>query len=201
MGLEKTGLKLINAWAKTSERSLLATRPVKVNIEGLKYKPDIIADTFIPTSKKTFSFGPPKAPKPNSIQQIPYKCKGAEVQLTLRSGVESCEFDHNLIKSLPGYTDKNGEILPYLFLDFINVTEKGNGIGTQIMDDIIHIAKQKCGGRLLLIPSYDLKNPSPFYYKCGLRPTTECGIEELNNYFTKGTPFKSGSSQPMYLPI
>lgn len=37
MGLEKAGLKLINAWAKTSERSLLATKPVKVNPKSLGY--------------------------------------------------------------------------------------------------------------------------------------------------------------------
>lgn len=44
MGLEKAGLKLINAWAKTSERSLLATKPVKVNIEGLKLAPQLEGD-------------------------------------------------------------------------------------------------------------------------------------------------------------
>ena len=44
MGLEKAGLKLINAWAKTSERSLLATRPVKVNIEGLRLASQLESD-------------------------------------------------------------------------------------------------------------------------------------------------------------
>lgn len=37
MGIEKAGLKLINAWAKTSERSLLATRHVKVNPHELGF--------------------------------------------------------------------------------------------------------------------------------------------------------------------
>lgn len=45
MGLEKAGLKLITAWTKTSERSLLATRPVKVNIEGLRLAEPLSADT------------------------------------------------------------------------------------------------------------------------------------------------------------
>ena len=46
MGIEKAGLKLINAWVKTGERSLLATRPMKVNIEGLRYAPQLEGDVL-----------------------------------------------------------------------------------------------------------------------------------------------------------
>lgn len=47
MTLGKIGTTLgkeIIAWTRTSGRSLLATRPVKVNIEGLKYAPKLEAD-------------------------------------------------------------------------------------------------------------------------------------------------------------
>lgn len=37
MGLEKAGIKIITAWAKTGEKTLLATRPVKVNTKSLGY--------------------------------------------------------------------------------------------------------------------------------------------------------------------
>lgn len=53
MGLEKVGTKFITAWVKAGEKSLLATRPVKINIkQPLIYKPKYehefkkILDTF-----------------------------------------------------------------------------------------------------------------------------------------------------------
>ena len=50
MGLEKIGLNLgkeIIAFTRTGGKSMLATRPVKVNITELKYTPDLKADTFV----------------------------------------------------------------------------------------------------------------------------------------------------------
>ena len=70
-----------------------------------------------------------------------------------------------------------------------------------VMEDIKRIARDKCGGRLLLQPGNEFRNPSPFYYKCGLRSTTKDGADEILAYLNNGTPFKSGSSAPMYLPI
>lgn len=49
MGIEKAGLQLgkeIIAWTRTNAKSLLATRPVKVNISGLKYTPKLKSDTL-----------------------------------------------------------------------------------------------------------------------------------------------------------
>lgn len=47
MGFEKIGVNIskeIIAWTRTSGKSLLATRPVKVNIQGLKYVPQFEKD-------------------------------------------------------------------------------------------------------------------------------------------------------------
>ncbi len=55
MGLEKAGLKFINAWTKTSERSLLATSPVKVNISELRLAPTIKSDVLQITSPNKLS--------------------------------------------------------------------------------------------------------------------------------------------------
>ena len=44
MGFEKIGVNIskeIIAWTRTSGKSLLATRPVKVNIQGWKYVPQL----------------------------------------------------------------------------------------------------------------------------------------------------------------
>ena len=46
MVLEKAGLKFINAWVKASEKSLLTTKPMKVNIEGLRYAPSLEGDVI-----------------------------------------------------------------------------------------------------------------------------------------------------------
>lgn len=58
MGLEKTGLQLgkeIVAWTRASGKSLLATKPVKINTAGLKLSPQLERDTFVPQlSSKTF---------------------------------------------------------------------------------------------------------------------------------------------------
>lgn len=50
MGLEKVGASIgkeIIAWAWTGGKGLLATRPVKINTIGLKYAPQLKADTFV----------------------------------------------------------------------------------------------------------------------------------------------------------
>lgn len=52
MGLEKLGTKFLTAWAKTGEKSLLATRPVKVNISGLKFCTSELGSTSMQTSKR-----------------------------------------------------------------------------------------------------------------------------------------------------
>lgn len=56
MGLEKAGLNLskeIIAWTRTSGKSLLQTRPVKINTAGLKFAPNLTADTFCTTNPLT----------------------------------------------------------------------------------------------------------------------------------------------------
>ena len=58
MGLEKVGEtigKEIVAWARTSGKSLLTTKPLKVNTCGLRYTHELKSDIFLPTSltKKT----------------------------------------------------------------------------------------------------------------------------------------------------
>lgn len=55
MGLEKVGTKFITAWAKAGEKSLLATRPVKVNTCSLKYIPNLTHDTVSFTNNSYIS--------------------------------------------------------------------------------------------------------------------------------------------------
>lgn len=59
MGIEKAGLNLgkeIIAWARSGGKSMLATKPVKVNIEGLKLAPQLQNDTFVKMSNNIDEF-------------------------------------------------------------------------------------------------------------------------------------------------
>ena len=136
----------------------------------------------------------------NKIKPIQIKLENATACLTERCAIDS-PVDLELIRSLPGYTDKNGEILPYLFVESFFVNDKGKGHGSKALSKIIQLAKDKYGGRLLLKPQNRDRNPSPFYFKNGFLSTTEQGSRELDNYFRHGIPFQSGYSDPMYLPI
>lgn len=54
MGLEKVGTKFITAWVKAGEKSMLATKPIKVSTIGLKYASEISGDV-VQISKKVKS--------------------------------------------------------------------------------------------------------------------------------------------------
>ena len=151
--------------------------------------------------RPTIKFGASVKPSHWTVEEIPYTRQGANVTLTYREGAETLPFDPNLLKNIKGYTDSNGNVLPYILLDSLEVQNRGNGLGKVVMEDIKQIAKDRCGGRLILQPGNEYRNPSPFYYKCGLRSTTKDGADEILAYLNNGTPFKSGSSAPMYLPI
>ena len=133
-------------------------------------------------------------------KKFPFKTRDAYVHLTERTAANSA-VSTDLLARLSGYTDANGNVLPYLFVEGLSVDVKGKGTGRNIMAEIIKIAKEKYGGRLVLKPENKICNPSPFYAKCGLASTTERGAKEILDYFKKGIPFASGSSDPMYLPI
>jgi predicted RNA-binding protein len=135
-----------------------------------------------------------------SLKIIPFKTKDAYVLLTERTDADS-KIDRSILSQLNGYTDADGNILPYLFVEGLSVYDKGNGNGKRIMEEIIKIAKEKYGGRLILKPENKVSNPSPFYAKCGLVSTTSKGAKEITDFFGKGIPFASGNSDPMYLPI
>ena len=131
---------------------------------------------------------------------IPFKIKGAFVSLTER-GANNSAVDPKLLAQIRGYTDSKGNILPYLFIEGISVEEKGKGMGKDIMEKIIKIAKENYGGRLVLKPENKDCNPTPFYVKCGLTSMTEKGKKEIEDFFLRGKLFESGNSDPMYLPI
>lgn len=145
-----------------------------------------------------------KSAKSTSVKHLPksvfFRYEGAMVQLTERTALDSA-VDVNVLKTLSGYVDDKGEILPYLFVDGIRVQEKGKGTGKKAMDKIIQLAKEKYGGRLLLKPENRDCNPSIFYHKCGLLSTTEKGAKEISDFIKFGKPFESGYSDAMYLPI
>lgn len=150
---------------------------------------------------RKFNFGRPTKIDNYAMEPISYEREGAKVTLTYRKGTESLEFFPDVLKGIQGYTDSNGNVLPYILLDSLEITNKGHGLGRLVLEDIKQIARDRCGGRLLLLPSNKYRNPSPFYYKCGLRSTTKEGTDEILAYLNNGTPFKSGDSSPMYLPI
>ena len=133
-------------------------------------------------------------------KSIPFYIKGATVHLTERT-MANTVVDKDLLSTLEGYVDSQGNILPYLFVEGLRVEDKGKGLGKEIMAKIIKIAKEKYGGRLVLKPENKDCNPSPFYAKCGLISMTEKGKNEILNYFEYNIPFQSGYSDPMYLPI
>ena len=54
------------------------------------------------------------------------------------------------------------------------------------MDEIIQLAREKYGGRLLLKPENRDCNPSIFYHKCGLLSTTEKGTKEIIDFIKFG---------------
>ena len=131
---------------------------------------------------------------------VPFFIKGATVNLTERTAANSA-VERELLSSIDGYVDSQGNILPYLFVEGLRVEDKGKGLGKEVMAKIIKIAKERYGGRLVLKPENRDCNPSPFYAKCGLVSMTEKGKKEILNYFEHNIPFESGYSDPMYLPI
>lgn len=131
---------------------------------------------------------------------IPFKTKDAYIQLTERTAKNSA-ISIDVLSQLNRYTDISGNILPYLFVEGLSVYDKGKGVGKSIMKEIIKIAEEKYGGRLILKPENKVSNPNPFYAKCGLVSTSKKGAKEIIDFFEKGKPFASGNSDPMYLPI
>ena len=133
-------------------------------------------------------------------KSIPFNYKGACVSLSERCASNS-PVDIGIVRTLPGYVNEKGEILPYLYVEGLSVEEKGKGLGKKIMAEIIQLAKEKYGGRLLLKPQNRDCNPSIFYHKCGLLSTTKKGAKEISDFLERGIPFQSGYSDAMYLPI
>lgn len=126
--------------------------------------------------------------------------KDVLVTLTERTALDTA-VDIETLRRLPGYVDDKGEALPYLFIEGLKVHEKGKGNGRKVLSEIIQLAKEKYGGRLLLKPENRDCNPSIFYYKSGFLSTTDKGAKEIKDFLERGIPFKSGYSDAMYLPI
>lgn len=77
MGFEKVGVNIgkeIIAWVRTGSKGLLATRPVKINIQDIKYTPQIEKDTV--NFSRTFDVR--ETVKPKSLEDAigiePIKC-------------------------------------------------------------------------------------------------------------------------------
>lgn len=131
---------------------------------------------------------------------ISFHHKDAFVTLTERTALDTA-VDIETLRKLPGYANDKGEVLPYLFIEGLKVHEKGKGNGRKVLSEIIQLAKEKYGGRLLLKPENRDCNPSIFYYKSGFLSTTDKGAKEIKDFLERGIPFKSGYSDAMYLPI
>lgn len=119
MGIEKAGLNLgkeIIAWTR-SGKSLLATRPVKVNTAGLKLAPQLEGDTLCITSKINKNAGTVLNTKTNQIDEskkvleevkLPNKeCLEKEIkQLEEKIEKEEAEFIENYSEPLPSYEER-----------------------------------------------------------------------------------------------
>ena len=158
--------------------------------------------------KKQFSFG--KVEKSWDFEEIPYNREHVVVKLSYVKNMEGSytkNVDQKYFKDIAWYTDEDGNLLPYLFLDDLIVDSEfqWKWLWFNVMEDLKKLAKEKCGGRLILWPANygsKIKNPSPFYYKCGLRPTTKKWDEEILGYLNDWKPLKnSRSDYVMYLPI
>ena len=68
-------------------------------------------------------------------KKIPFKTRDAYVHLTERTAANSA-VSTDLLARLSGYTDANGNVLPYLFVEGLSVDVKGKGTGRNIMAEI-----------------------------------------------------------------
>lgn len=175
MGLEKVGTKIITAWAKASEKSLLATRPVKVNLN----------EFMLPLKGK------------NSEKIIIYVRNGekvGEIRYAISSG--------NIGKYPEYYLEQRGKFRvtkPSIFISHL----EGNRCGTRLMQIAGQDAVRQTEGRMVLDAQCvdGLTSPDAFYFKLGFRKLNLHENDLIKSYIDKGKIIPPDSfSDRMFLP-
>lgn len=177
MGLEKIGLNLgkeIIAWAR-SGKSLLATRPVKVNIVGLKLAPQLEGDTLCITSKINRKAGTVLNTKTNQIEPVVIE-KFVPRYYRHYDGLEAINPKGDTIGRVSFTPTEEAALLfpmdkPSLFIDYFGTQGDYKGIGTELVRKVVQISKEAgFSGRVRLnpctgsVPS-EFRLPG-FYDKC-----------------------------------
>jgi hypothetical protein len=160
MGLTKVGLNLgkeILGWTRTGGKSLLITKPVKINTAGLKYAPKLESDTFS-ISTKVKKAGTVLNTKTNQVEPIiveEYDPKYSRCY----DGLEALNTNGEPIGrvSYINTIDDGGLFYPKdkpsLFIDFIGTKNGYKGIGTELIRKVVNISKELgLGGRVRLNP-------------------------------------------------
>lgn len=175
MGLEKVGTKFITAWTKAGEKSLLATRPVKVNL----------SEFMLPLKGK------------NGEKIIKYIRNGkivGEIRYAISSG--------NIGKYPEYYLEQRGKLRvtkPSIFISHL----EGNCCGTRLMQIAGQDAVRQTEGRMVLDSQCvdGFTSPDAFYFKLGFRKLNSHENDLIKSYIDKGEIIPPDSfSDRMFLP-
>ncbi len=134
MGIEKIGASIgkeIIAWTRTSGKSLLATRPTKVNIQGLEYARRLERDTVHIKHRNLTSFLKKELKTPEQVEKI----------------LEACPDTSRCIGTLPyswldkiPKTERSSYIqkINNLFSDFANQTSLSREVNEETFSQIMN---------------------------------------------------------------
>lgn len=156
MGLEKIGTKIITAWAKAGEKSLLATRPVKVNVAGLRLAPKLEGDTLCITSKINRKAGTILNTKTKQIEPIVIEDFSPRYSRHY-DGLEVLNPKGDTIGRVSFIPSEEVGLFPMdkpsLFIDYLGTKGDYKGIGTELVRKVVQISKEAgFGGRVRLNP-------------------------------------------------
>lgn len=132
MGLEKLGTSLgkeIIAWTKASGKSLLATRPVKVNTKGLKYVNNLNIDTLQIKHRNLTSYLKKELRSPKHVEQILEQCPETSRHI---GSLPNSWLDNIPKADRAEYTKRISD----LFSDFAKQTSLSKEIGNETFEKV-----------------------------------------------------------------
>lgn len=144
MGIEKAGLQLgkeIIAWTRTSGKSLLATRPVKVNTAGLRLAPPLEGDVVqinktIQKRAGTILNTRTGLQEPITFSDLPTEMKKTEMYELTAYNQNNDSIGRVSFKKLLRRKEA-----PVLYIEYFGTAGGYKGIGSEMIRKLVHLSK------------------------------------------------------------
>lgn len=153
MGIEKAGLQLgkeIIAWTRTSGKSLLATRPVKVNTAGLKLAPPLEGDVVQINKTIQKRAGTILNTRTGLQEPITFSDLPKELKIDSCSIYDITAFNSNK-ESIGKVSFKLLEEPSCLYISYLGTSSEYKGIGSEIIRKLVQLSDRLgMGGRIRL---------------------------------------------------